>query len=408
MEGGLHLTGIAIVAVAATLCGMLMTRLRQPPIVGYIMAGMLLGPSGLGLVDDREQVALLAELGVLMLLFFIGIELSLRSFRRMWRLALFTTLIQIGSSLLVMLPLVRFLGWTPSQAVLFAFVLAMSSTAVAIAMLNDIGELRSRTGRIAIGVLIAQDLAVAPMLLIVGGMAGDGIGIALVVKVAVSIGLLVLVIRYFTRRQKISLPLASMVHRKEVMSIAALGWCFGFAALAGLLGLSPAFGAFLAGLLVGNSAERQAVYETAEPIQAVLLMVFFLSIGLLIDLRFLLDNLVLVLCLWLFTAVFKTAMNTVALRILGERWQSAFLSSLVLAQLGEFSFVLGGVALSLAIIDAEIYRLVVAVTVLSLITGPLWLDAARRLHRAMETMESVNGLLGRVYGRNRRGPSSDA
>ncbi|MGE4217944.1 MAG: cation:proton antiporter [Alphaproteobacteria bacterium] len=408
MEGGLHLTGIAIVAVAATLCGMLMTRLRQPPIVGYIMAGMLLGPSGLGLVEDREQVALLAELGVLMLLFFIGIELSLRSFRRMWRLALFATLIQIGASLLIMLPLMRFLGWTPAQAVLCAFVLAMSSTAVAIAMLNDIDELRTRTGRIAVGVLIAQDLAVAPMLLIVGGMAGDGIGIALVVKVAVSIGLLVLVIRYFTRRQKISLPLAAMVHRKEVMAIAALGWCFGFAAVAGLLGLSPAFGAFLAGLLVGNSAERQSVYETAEPIQAVLLMVFFLSIGLLIDLRFLLDNLVLVLGLWLFTAVFKTAMNTVALRILGERWQGAFLSSLVLAQLGEFSFVLGGVALSLAIIDAEIYRLIVAVTVLSLITGPLWLDAARRLNRAMETMDSVNGLLGRVYGRRRPPPQADA
>jgi Kef-type K+ transport system membrane component KefB len=108
--------------------------------------------------------------------------------------------------------------------------------------------------------------------------------------------------------------------------VAALTWCFGFAALAGIIGLSPAFGAFFAGLLIGSSAQRHAVGETARPIQSVLLMVFFLSIGLLIDLNFLWENIGLVLMLWLFIVVFKTALNTGVLRFMGEPWRRAFLS----------------------------------------------------------------------------------
>ena len=164
MEGSLELTAIAIVAGAATLCGTAMTRLGQPAIVGYILAGILLGPSGLGLIQDRAQVGALAELGVLMLLYFVGMELSLRSFRRAWKIAVFSTLLQVSASVVLVLALARFLDWPVAHAVLFGFVLALSSTAVAIRMLDEIGELRTRVGRMTVGILVAQDLAVAPML----------------------------------------------------------------------------------------------------------------------------------------------------------------------------------------------------------------------------------------------------
>ena len=404
MESSLDLTGIALVAGAATLCGTLLRRLGQPAIVGYILAGILLGPSGLSLISDRSQVAILAELGVLMLLYFVGMELSLRSFRRSWRIAVFTALLQIVASVVLLLAITRFFDWPASHAVLFGFVLALSSTVVAIRMLEEVGELRTRVGRITVGVLVAQDLAVAPMLLVVDSLSGEEFQFSLIFKIILSIGLLAAATLYLSRRRHVNLPLVSVtVGSVDLTPVAALTWCFGFAAIAGIIGLSPAFGAFFAGLLIGSSAQRHAVGETARPIQSVLLMIFFLSIGLLIDLNFLWENIGLVLLLWLLIAVFKTTLNTGVLRFMGEPWRRAFLSSLILAQIGEFSFVLGAAAIDRQVIDADIHRLIVAVTVVSLVTSPLWLNSARRVHhRAAQHPESLGALLRLIYFREWR------
>ena len=404
MESSLDLTGIAVVVSAATLCGTLLRRLGQPAIVGYIFAGILLGPSGLALISDRGQVATLAELGVLMLLYFVGMELSLRSFRRSWRIAVFTALLQIVASVILLLAFTRFFDWPASHAILFGFVLALSSTVVAIRMLEEVGELRTRVGRITVGVLVAQDLAVAPMLIVIDGMSGDAFQFSLIFKIILSIGLLAVATIYLSRRRHVNLPLVAVtVGSVDLTPVAALTWCFGFAAIAGIVGLSPAFGAFFAGLLIGSSAQRHAVGETARPVQSVLLMVFFLSIGLLIDLGFLWENIGLVLLLWLFIAVFKTALNTGVLRFMGEPLRRAFLSSLILAQIGEFSFVLGAAAIDRQVIDADIHRLIVAVTVISLVTSPLWLNSARRVHhRAAQHPATLGALLRLVYFREWR------
>ncbi len=404
MEGAQELTGITIVALAAMVCGMAMTWLKQPAIVGYILAGVILGPTGFELVQDREQVHFLAELGVLMLLYFIGMELSLRSFRRMWRLAVLTAAMQITVSVGAMLLLMYFLGWPPEQAVLFGFVLALSSTAVAVRMLQDIGELRTRAGRITVGVLIAQDLAVAPILLIIGSMSGGEFSFWVFAKVFAAVAILTGVILFLSGRRKINLLFADLlVSKPDLAPLMALCACFGLAAAAGLLGLSPPFGAFLAGLIVGNSAQRQVIYQMAKPIESILMMMFFLSIGLLVDLPFLWENIGLVAVLWLFITVFKSALNITVLHLMGERWQVAFLSSVILAQIGEFSFVLGAAAINHAIISTDIHRLIVAVTVLSLISSPLYMESARRLQRkAARRIDSWSDLLRIMYFREWR------
>lgn len=400
MHGGAsELTGIAIVAVAATLCGMLFVRVRQPAIVGYIFAGLVLGPSGLGLVEDREAIGLLAELGVLLLLFFIGMELSLRSFRQIWRVALITTMFQIGVSLGLTIGISRFFDWPMAYAVLFGFSLAVSSTAVAVKILEDCGELRKRTGMVAVGILIAQDLAVAPMLIIVTSFAGDGIGPFIFIELAITIAVLIGVIIFMSRRERVDLPFHSIALAKhDLRPIAALAWCFLFAVGAGLLGMSPAFGAFLAGLIVGNSAQRTTVHETAEPIQNVLLMVFFLSIGLLINLEFFYENIWLVIAIAVLVTFFKTILNVALLRIQGEDMQTAFLTACVLGQLGEFTFILGGAAIDVNVIDDDVYRLLVAVTVVSLMMSPVYNDFARRLsHRAAKKIRSPWKMLELLY-----------
>jgi CPA2 family monovalent cation:H+ antiporter-2 len=394
-----NIIGIAVVVLAALLCGLGLERLRQPAIVGYILAGVLLGPSALGLVEDRGQIDTLAELGVLMLLFMIGMELSLRIFKRVWRLAVMTTVIQIGASVGVMLLLSKVFGLTLGLSVLLGFVVAMSSTAVAIKVLDNIGELHTRTGRITIGVLIAQDIAVVPMMLIIGAMADQAFSWWDIIKVLGSVAFMAVLIWYLSRRKRIRLPFDRMVAgHVDLKPLGALAFCFGAAAVSGLLGLSAAYGAFLAGLVIGNSQERIAMQHATKPIESVLMMVFFLSIGLLIDLTYMWANLSIVLTLFLMVTVFKTIMNVGALRLLGQTWNTAFLGGIMLAQIGEFSFLLSIVGVQSGVIGPADSRLVVAVTVLSLALSPVWVITARRLRLlALDGITSGREIMRLVY-----------
>jgi CPA2 family monovalent cation:H+ antiporter-2 len=397
-----QLTALAIVVVAALACGMTMQRLRQPAVVGYILAGVILGPSGLGLVENRAFVEILAELGVLMLLYLIAMEMSLRGIREVWKIAVLTTVTQILAGLAAMAVIGTLLGWSGPHIILLGFVVAISSTAVAIKMLEEIGELRSRVGQVTVGVLIAQDLAVVPMMLIVGSFRGGGaMDFVAIIKMAVAIVFLAVLIVYLTRRRRIRLPFSRVIgSNPDLMPLAGLAFCFGTAALSGLLGLSVAYGAFLAGLIVGNSTARRVMVRNTAPIQSVLLMVFFLSIGLLIDLRYLWDNVWTVIAILLFITVLKTALNVGVIRFLGETWPRAFLSGVLLAQIGEFSFVLAALGLAVGAVSYEAQRLIVAITVLSLIFGPLWLESARRLHRiVLLGVTSARETLRLAYGR---------
>jgi len=402
MEGNAHaaLTGIAAVALAALACGMVLERLRQPAIVGYILAGVLLGPSGLGLVEDRSGIDHVAELGVLMLLFLIGMELSLRAFRRVWLLALSTTAIQIGAGIGVMMLCARLLDWSLSAAILFGFVIALSSTAVAVKILESMGELRRRTGRIAVGVLIAQDLAVVPMMITVNAMGGDDFDWLVVPKIVFSVAFLVGLILYLSSGRKVRLPFSKIVAgHADLLPLSALGFCFGMAALSGLLGLSAAYGAFLAGLIIGNSTDRQSMLGATQPIQSVLMMVFFLSVGMLIDLDYIWANLGTVLAVFVIVAVFKTVVNVTALRLLGQAWHHAFLAGIMIAQVGEFSFLLAVIATDAGVISAENSRLIVAVTVMSLALSPLWVFTGRRVQLLVSYgVTEGRELMSLVYG----------
>ena len=396
-----ELTGIAVVALAALLCGLMMERLRQPAFVGYIVAGVLLGPSGFALVENRDQIDTLADLGVLMLLFVVGMELSIRLFMRIWRLALSTTLIQIAASMVVMLLLSALTDWPIGMVVLLGFVVALSSTAAAIKMLQESRETKSRTGLISIAVLITQDLAFVPMILILGVISVGHAAYQGLLAVVGSMAILAALIWYLARGRRIRLPMAHLFSRSnELAPLTALAFCFGAATISGLLGMSPAYGAFLAGLVLGNSEQRPQLLRNAKPIQSILVMVFFLSVGLLLDLPFIWDNLGTVLLLLFLVTVFKTVMNTAILRFMGQPWAVAFMTSVILAQIGEFSFLLARTGLETGLIGEDVMRLVVAVTVLSLALSPLWLLTARRLHYLTAGgIESLGEMMSLVYGR---------
>lgn len=381
-----HLTSIALVTTAALLCGLALIRLRQPAIVGYILAGVALGPTGFGLVSNTETVQGLAELGVIMLLFLIGMELSLKSFKSVYKTALSAAALQIVASFVVFWVVGQFRGWEIERVVVFAFATALSSTAVAIKILEETDDLRTPVGRTTVSILIAQDLAVIPMLLIVSAFgAGNTTAtfIAIGLKLLLSIGFLSGLIWFLSGRQRITLPMSGwIVSKPEIIPLAALAFCFTWATLSGAVGLSPAYGAFVSGLIIGNSDIRASLHKAAEPVQSVLLMVFFLSIGLLIDLHYIFMNWQAVLTVLAVVTVLKSVVNVGILHLLGEPWQRSFHSGVVLTQIGEFSFIICAAGLTGKALSADGYHLMIAVIALSLIISPMWLAVARRLHDA--------------------------
>jgi CPA2 family monovalent cation:H+ antiporter-2 len=402
MYPDIHLIEIAIVVLAALTCGLFFERFKQPAVLGYILAGVILGPSCCRFISNREVVNALAELGVLLLLFLIGMELSLRAFKSVWLPSLVTMCGQLIMSVAVVLGIGQLFDLSAGLMMVLSCAIALSSTAVAIKMLERIDELHTETGRITIGVLIAQDLAIIPMILVLRSFGTGQLEIAVLIKVGVAIGLLGLLIWYlhWRQNQKLRLPFSQIVaDHQDLRPLAALIFCFGMAALSGIIGLSAAYGAFLGGLILGNTTERQAMIESTKPIQSVLMMVFFLSIGLLIDFVYIWHHLGKVLLLLFFITIGKTAFNIFILHALRQPWERAFLSGLILSQIGEFAFLLATLGYDLRLIDTDGHRLVLSLAALSLTLSPFWMMAARRLHDAApQHYQNIREIVVSVYG----------
>ncbi len=388
------LTDIALVCLIALICGLALIRARQPAIVGYILAGVLLGPAGLGLVDNSGAIRLLAEVGVLLLLFIIGLELNLQEFRAVLGTALATVGLQILGSAGLIAALGWLFDWPLLQIVVLSFAITLSSTAVAVKMLEDVGEADSLVGRLTLGVLIGQDLALVPMLIILGALgtgatagpegaahAGAGEPVWLLLgKLLLAMAGLVALIAVLTRRGRIRLPFSRTMLGPDIATLAIMAFCFALASLSGLAGLSPALGAFIAGIIIGNSTGRLWAIRLSVPIQSILMVIFFLSVGLLIDSRFLIAHWAQILMLLFGLVLAKTVLNTAILMVLRRPWSEAFPASLFMAHVGEFSFVLIGAGLAAGALDQSGYKLALTVIALSLVISPLWYVSLRRFH----------------------------
>nr|WP_256995405.1 cation:proton antiporter [Rhizobium sp. L1K21] len=389
----------AVIAVAALL-GLGFMRLRQPPLVGFILAGVALGPTGAGLIANSSNVSLLAEMGVVVLLFFIGMELSIKAFVLTLRQALLVTGGQIGAAMVAGLLIVLVTGASLSEAVIMGFIIALSSTVVAMKMLEDMKVLRGEPGRVAIGVLIAQDIAVVPMLIFVSSMSGDSTDYgAVILRMAVAVGLLGGLLWWFGRHSKIRVPYANEISEKiELLALGSLAVCFAAASISGLMGLSPVYGAFLAGIVIGNSTLRSRVIPVIEPIQSILLVVFFLSIGLLIDLDFIWAHIWQVLAASIIVVAAKSILNIFLLRRTGAKPETALIAGLSMAQIGEFSFVLASAGFASGVLGGDLYRLSIAVTAVSLLMSPLWVSIMHRLEGiAAKGLENYREALSEAY-----------
>lgn len=353
-------------------------RLRIPAIVGLLLTGIVVGPYGLGLVQDIYVVESLAEVGVILLLFTIGIEFSLKALLSLKRIVGIAGTLQVGLSVAATYLAARLLERSAGEAVLWGFLLALSSTAIVLKLLGERGETDSPHGRIAIGVLIFQDLSVVPMMLLVpvlagaGGAAGASLGWVLAKAVGVVLAVLL------TARMVIP-PLLHQVVRtrsRELFVLSIVVVCFGTAWLTALAGLSLALGAFIAGMLISESDYGQQALADMLPLRDLVSGLFFVSVGMLLNVGFALHHLptiTVVVTGILFGKALTAAAATVAL---GYPPRIAVLTGLALAQIGEFSFVLARTGVLAGLLSEPIFQVFVAAAVVTMLATPLLLRAA--------------------------------
>src|SRR6201995_2056747 len=380
-----NLAALALVLAAAVACGLFMSRLRLPAAAGFILVGVALGPSGLGLIRTSGSIETLAELGVLMLLFIIGMEMRLAQFAKSLPLALGVT----GVTCLVIPTSVALFTLVVhgevTGGIVIGFMLAISSTAVALKMIEDAQEKDTAAGRLAVAILVAQDLAVVPLLLITSNLGKAMTSATLVtvgVKMGIAFALLAAFIHVLNKIKSFRFPASEyLLKYSDIGTLGVLGICFASAALSGLLGLSPALGAFLGGLAVGHSTLRRGALSMAQPVQSILLFVFFLSVGLLIDLNYLVQQAWIIGAALVVVTGGKTVLNFILLTLAGEKFTTAFETSLFLSPVGEFSFVIAGAGLAAGALSDSGYKLAIAVIAMSLLVSPIFFLFARVMHR---------------------------
>ena len=368
-----HLTVIILVAAFS---GALLARLKQPIMVGYILAGIMFGPSGFSFISSQDQIQFYSELGILLLLFVIGMELNIRSFLRMWKIPTLFTVIQVVANAIIAVLLSALFDFQVYVSLLIAFIVSLSSTAAIVKVLEYIGELKTDVGHISIGILVAQDIAIVPMMLIIKKC--GSFDSSVIIDLLVAIGLVVLLIKYLGKKEKIIISTKHFLPNPDLTPVVTLALCFASASVVVLFGLSEAYGAFLSGLFIGNTQERQNVLNSVKPIQNVLLMAFFLSVGLMFDLNFLSENWPVVFLVLAGITAWKIVFNTIVLKFFSIELAKATSIGIILAQLGEFSLILANVAMQSQIIGEYGQKLIISITALSLTMSPVFIALSNR------------------------------
>jgi CPA2 family monovalent cation:H+ antiporter-2 len=375
------------------------SRIHLPSIVGFLLTGVLVGPYGLRLIGAVHEVEILAEIGVVLLLFSIGIEFSLKNLSKA-RTAIFAG----GSLQVVITGLVGFViawrvGYSVGSAVFFGFLLALSSTAIVLKLLQDRAEIVSPQGRTSLSVLIYQDMIIVPMILVTPLLAGGrgSLGVemlSLAVKLVVVVLLLIAGYKWVV---PFVLHQAAHTRSRELFILTVMVLCFGVAWVTHSLGLSLALGAFMAGLIISESPYSHHAVGYILPFKDLFTSLFFVSIGMLLNVIFLFDNLILVVLVALGVLIVKAVIAGFVAFVLGLPMRTTVLVALALCQIGEFSFILSKYGLEYDLISGNVYQLFLCVAVLTMVATPFIIGFSPRLADVVVRMPFPKWLMSGLY-----------
>ncbi len=386
----------------ALLLGMLFERFKQSAILGYLMAGTLLGPGLFNVVDQGSGVPVIAELGVSLLLFAIGLEFSAKRLVKLGAVACIGGALQVTATLGLAFGIGILLGLEARTAIAVGAVVALSSTACVLRILTDRAELDSVHGRTALGILLLQDVAVVPLVLTVSLISGDGGLREMGFDLLKAFGLIVGLVTGFLILAKFILPRImrqlSMARDRELLVLLAALLAIGSACAAHALELSPALGAFLAGMMLAESPFATQIRSDIGGLRIVFITLFFASVGMLGDPVWIAENLPLVLGITALMMFGKALVITIIALCFRIPLQHAVASGIALAQVGEFGVVIAGIAESGELFSEELFRLIVSATLMTLFATPILIRVALPIGRKISS----------VFHRDEEGDSHEA
>jgi CPA2 family monovalent cation:H+ antiporter-2 len=385
---------VAILA-AAVVVVLVLARLRLPTIAGFIVAGALVGPGALGWVSDGHQVETLAEIGVVLLLFTIGLEFSLGELRRTFRPVAVGGGLQVGLTALATVAVATRLGMAWPSALCYGFIVSLSSTAIVLRALAERGETDAPHGRIVVGALLFQDLCVVPMMLVAPLLAGRGGGLA---ELPLALGKAVVVVAATLALARLVVPRAlhavARTRRRDLFILGVLLICSGIAWLTSALGLSLPLGAFLAGVVLADSEYGQQALSDVLPLRDLLSSVFFVSMGMLLDFGVVAAAPLEIAALCAAILVGKALLAALAGLAMRFPLRVALLAGIGLAQVGEFSFVLARQAGALGLLSPAELRPLLAASVLTMIVTPVLVRLGPQLAAGAARLAALDRLLG--------------
>lgn len=366
---------ILVLSIFVLLIG---SKLRIPAVVGFIITGVLAGPHGFKLVHDVDDVDRLAQIGIVLLLFGIGMEFSYQKLIQIRRLFLLGGSLQVGLTFLATLILGYFLGLPLTKSIFLGFLLSMSSTAIVLRILEQQGSTASPHGRVSISMLIFQDLVAIPMILFTP-ILGNGEGHPSINAHSIQLflsGLITLGVVFYSAQKFVPRLLLQVARtrNKELFLLTVLALCFGVAWLTSNLGLSLTIGAFLAGLIISESEFSNEAISHIFPFQALFISVFFISVGMLLNINFVIHQPITITLLALGILLLKTLTGALATILLGMPIRTALLVGIALSQIGEFSFVLAKTGIAHGLGTDYDYQLFLAVSLLTLMISPILLS----------------------------------
>ncbi len=374
------LTDAAVILGLALLVILGFQRLKVPTIIGYLITGMIAGPSALHLIGTGGQFDTLSEIGIILLLFVIGMEFSIKDLLAMKRIVLIGGTLQVILTIALVAVLSVLIGFQIPQAIFLGFLLALSSTAIVLKIIQSRGELNSPHGKISLGILIFQDIIIVPMMLFIPLLAGESDNVGLSLLELSAKGALVVVMVILSAKFLIPkfLHAVASTRSQEIFILTIVVICFAVAWITGYLGLSMGLGAFLAGLIISESDYNHQAAGTIIPFREIFISFFFISVGALFEIGFLFEHFFTILLLTTGVFILKSGIAVLAASSLRYPLRTSLMTGFALFQVGEFSLLLGKEGIKHNLLDANTYQYFLAVSIFTMALTPFVIPLSRR------------------------------
>jgi CPA2 family monovalent cation:H+ antiporter-2 len=390
------IVAIAILLGAALVGGMIAHRLKQPIILGYLVIGIVIGPHSLGLVEDLEIIETVATIGVALLMFTLGLEISISQLREVGKVGIWGGSIQILTTFaLGLVAGLIFFDWSIQQATLFGLIVSLSSTVVCLKVLMDRGELSSIHGRIMLSILILQDIAVVIMMVVIPLMSVEIENLFLEIAIALGKSILFIGLAVILGRWVVPWLLGNVggVRARELFLLTVLVLSLGTAVGTHIFGLSVVFGAFLVGLILRETRFVHQALAEITPLRDVFATLFFVSLGMLLDLEFLISNWASVLAVVAIIIFLKSFVVFGIVRMFGYSNRVALLTAVGIFQIGEFGFILAQSGIDMGIITNQFYSLILSAAIITMLLTPISIGLFSKLYPVLTPKLTKKGII---------------